>query len=210
MPQPSAGLPLRHPHPPAKQGFQGCTVYDCFGAGQKVSQVTFGGQDWRRAPESARQMFKVFPVVRDLHELLWYVTEALTLEAARSLHGELNRAQEETDRLTRQSPDVLLELDVDGHRQGINDLLLRASEFARAEVGHKKELRGADLIGADLQGTDLRGASLRGIPYRSRPASCRSEDGRRDRRRLERRRLEGCRPDREHLPHPVPARRGQG
>jgi len=145
-----------------KQGFQGCTVYDCFGAGQKVSQVTFGGQDWRRAPETAQQMFKVFPIVRDLHELLWYVTEALTIEAARSLHGELSRAQQETDRLTRQSPDVLVELDVDTHRQRINDLLLGASELARADVRHKKEHRGADLIGADLQGADLRGASLRG------------------------------------------------
>jgi len=145
-----------------KQGFQGCTVYDCFGAGQKVSQVTFGGQDWRRAPETAQQMFKVFPIVRDLHELLWYVTEALTLGAARSLHLELSRAQQETDRLTRQSPDVLVELDVDAHRQGINDLLLGASELARADVRHKKEHRGADLIGADLQGADLRGASLRG------------------------------------------------
>lgn len=145
-----------------KQGFQGCTVYDCFGAGQKVSQVTFGGQDWRRAPQTAQQMFKVFPIVRDLHELLWYVTEALTLGAARSLHLELSRAQQETDRLTRQSPDVLLELDVDTHRQGINDLLLGASELARADVRHKKEHRGADLIGADLQGADLRGASPRG------------------------------------------------
>lgn len=144
-----------------KQGFQGCTVYDCFGAGQKASQVTFGGQDWR-APQTAQQMFKVFPIVRDLHELLWYVTEALTLGAARSLHLELSRAQQETDRLTRQSPDVLLELDVDTHRQGINDLLLGASELARADVRHKKEHRGADLIGADLQGADLRGASLRG------------------------------------------------
>jgi uncharacterized protein YjbI with pentapeptide repeats len=26
-----------------QRGFAGCTVYDCFGAGQKVAQVTFGG-----------------------------------------------------------------------------------------------------------------------------------------------------------------------
>ena len=29
------------------EGFSGCTVYDCFGAGQKVSQGTFGGESWR-------------------------------------------------------------------------------------------------------------------------------------------------------------------
>jgi uncharacterized protein YjbI with pentapeptide repeats len=145
-----------------QQGFRGCTVYDCFGAGQKVSQVTLGGQDWRQAPSSSRQMFEVFPVVRDLHELLWYLSEALTLPAARSLHGELSRALGETEPLTRQSPDVLLELDLAAQRRGVNDLLLAASELARAGVRNRKDYRGADLIGVDLEGADLRGASLRG------------------------------------------------
>src|SRR5438270_12612197 len=31
------------------EGFPGCTAYDCFGAGQHVTQVTFRGVDWRRA-----------------------------------------------------------------------------------------------------------------------------------------------------------------
>jgi len=145
-----------------QQGFRGCTVYDCFGAGQRVSQVTFGGQDWRRAPRTAQQMFEVFPIMRDLHELLCYVTVALTLQAARPLHGELTRALEETERLAGQSPDALLELDVAAHRREVNDLLLGASELVRAGVRHKKDHRGDDLIGADLKGADLRGASLRG------------------------------------------------
>ena len=46
-----------------ERGFAGCTVYDCFGAGQQVSQVTFGGQDWRQAPQTAQQMFSVFPII---------------------------------------------------------------------------------------------------------------------------------------------------
>ncbi|MFE6856700.1 pentapeptide repeat-containing protein, partial [Streptomyces sp. NPDC057674] len=58
-------------------GFQGCTVYDCFGAGQQVSQVTFGGVSWREAPETASRMYDVFYVMRQLHELLRYLTEAL-------------------------------------------------------------------------------------------------------------------------------------
>lgn len=146
-----------------QQGFRGCTVYDCFGAGQKVSQITFGGQDWRRAPRTAKRMFEVFPIMRDLHELLWYLTEALTLRPARSLRGELSLAVEETERLTRDSPDALLKLDVTAHRRDVNALLLRASELVRAEVRHKKkDRRGADLIGAKLRGADLRGANLRG------------------------------------------------
>ncbi|MFF0160934.1 pentapeptide repeat-containing protein [Streptomyces sp. NPDC005263] len=146
------------------KGFNGCTVYDCFGAGQKVSQVTFGGQDWRTGPrEQARRMVDVFPVVRQLHELLWYLTEALTLPAARPVHADLREALERTEALTRGTPEELDALDVGEHRQEVNVLLLRASELVRAGVGgRKKNRRGADLMGARLKGADLRGANLRG------------------------------------------------
>ena len=146
-----------------QQGFRGCAVYDCFGAGQQVSHVTFGGQDWRQAPRTARQMFAVFPIMRQLHELLWYLTEALTLQPARPLHGELRLALDETERLTHNSPDALMELDVAAYRRDINALLRRTSELVRAKVRRPRtDHRGADLIGVDLKGADLRGANLRG------------------------------------------------
>jgi uncharacterized protein YjbI with pentapeptide repeats len=145
-----------------QRGFRGCTVYDCFGAGQQVSQVTFAGLDWRRAPQTAKQMFEVFPIMRALHELLWYLSAALALPAASPLSAELSSARAETARLTRQHPDVLLKLDVAAHQQAINALLLRTSELARARVRRKKDFRGADLIGGSFRNADLRGASLRG------------------------------------------------
>ncbi|MFI0784296.1 pentapeptide repeat-containing protein [Streptomyces lydicus] len=145
------------------RGFSGCTVFDCFGAGQKVSQVTFGGRDWRQAPGTARQMFDVFPVMRQLHELLWYLTEALGLPDARPVHTALRAALEKTERLTRGSAEELGRLDVPAHRGEVNALLLRTSELVRATVpGRKKERRGADLMGARLRKADLRGANLRG------------------------------------------------
>ncbi|WP_374223852.1 pentapeptide repeat-containing protein [Streptomyces sp. ISL-11] len=145
------------------EGFSGCTVYDCFGAGQKVSQVTFGGRSWRQDPQRARQMFDVFPVVRQLHELLWYLGEALGLGPARSLRGELRAALEETERLSLQAPEDLQNTDVGAQRARVNALLLRTSELVRAQVkGKKKDRRGADLIGAALRGANLQGASLRG------------------------------------------------
>jgi hypothetical protein len=108
-------------------------------------------------------MFEVFSIMRDLHELLWYLTEALTLQPARPLHGELSLALKKTERLTHNGPDALIELDVAAHRRAVNALLLRTSELVRAEVPHKKkDYRGAGLIGAKLKGADLRGANLRG------------------------------------------------
>jgi uncharacterized protein YjbI with pentapeptide repeats len=146
-----------------QRGFSGCAAYDCFGAGQKVAQVTYRGVDWRQAPETAPQMFAVFPIMRQLHELLWYLTEALSLEPARPLHAELQAARDATERLTHHGPDTLLTLDVAAHRQDVNMLLTRASALARAGCSNGTiDRRGADLIGADLRGADLRGANLRG------------------------------------------------
>ncbi|MFD7425738.1 pentapeptide repeat-containing protein [Streptomyces sp. NPDC059818] len=146
------------------EGFPGCTVYDCFGAGQKVSGETFGGQDWRAAPESAQQMFQVFPVMRQLHELLWYLTEAAELAPARPLHGEIGRLLDATERLTHLDAAAFADLDVAAHRDEVAALLSRTSELVRAGAPRKKKRsqRGADLIGARLKGADLRGADLRG------------------------------------------------
>lgn len=152
-------------------GFRGCTVYDCFGAGQKVSRLTFGGISWREAPESAKPMFDVFPLMRQLHELLWYLTEALTYPPARPIRTELKAALEETERLTLLDADAILKLDVSAHRDNVNKLLLRTSELVRNETlrtlkaassRRKTYGRGADLIGAKLRGADLRCANLRG------------------------------------------------
>jgi uncharacterized protein YjbI with pentapeptide repeats len=146
-----------------QRGFSGCATYDCFGAGQKVAQITFGGQDWRQTPGIADQMFSAFSVMRQLHELMWYLSEALRLEAARPLWTELRIALDKTERLTRSTPEALLELDVPEHRRKVNALLVRASELVRAGVREDRlDYRGADLMGKDLRNADLRGANLRG------------------------------------------------
>ena len=143
--------------------FPGCAAYDCFGAGQKVTQVTYSGRDWRANPELAEPMFATFAVMRQLHELLWYVAEALTLAPARPLRDPLARAYSETERLTLERPEVLRDLDVAAIRDEVNGLLQRASALARAEVRSRSpDRRGASLIGADLRRADLRAANLRG------------------------------------------------
>src|SRR5829696_9664565 len=80
------------------RGFPGCEVFDCFGAGQQLTQVTFAGRSWRETPEVAAAQFAVLPVMRQLHEILWYLTEARSLPAA-ALHEEVRTAQVRTERL---------------------------------------------------------------------------------------------------------------
>ena len=139
------------------KGFHGCVVFDCFGAGQRITQEMFGGRSWRDAPE----MLGLLGVVRQLHELMWLLTEALKLDEARKLHPRLRVALEEADRLAGGDPTGLRGTDVDAYRGKVNPLLQKASHLARAGT-ERKDYRGANLIGRSLRGAALKGASLRG------------------------------------------------
>jgi len=148
------------------RGFGGCAAFDCLGAGQKVAQVTFGGRDWRTDPTLATPMFAAFAVMRQLHELLWHLNEALALSSAGPFHEEIDEAFAATERLTNSGLDELVKLDVKQHRQQVNAVLRRVSDHVRERAGRSRRrgpnLRRADLAGKDLRDADLTGATLRG------------------------------------------------
>jgi hypothetical protein len=52
------------------RGFPACATFDCYGAGQRVTQQLFGGKSWRSSPELAARMFDAYSRYRVLHELM--------------------------------------------------------------------------------------------------------------------------------------------
>ncbi|ROP56925.1 MULTISPECIES: pentapeptide repeat-containing protein [unclassified Rathayibacter] len=151
------------------EGFAGCTVFDCFGAGQKVSMQTFGGVSWRSDAEVRARMFAVFPLMRRLHELLWYLDVALGLrEVDAALRDAVRVRFDAVHALTLADADAILAADVDAEYGAARPLLIAASAAARHDGPRRRRhgrLRlqpGADLVAAALAGADLRGADLRG------------------------------------------------
>ena len=57
-----------------EDGWSGCATFDCFGAGQQVSQVTYGGVSWREH-DNLGEMAAVLSVMRLLHEMLAHLAE---------------------------------------------------------------------------------------------------------------------------------------
>lgn len=152
------------------QGFKGCTVFDCLGAGQKVSQTTFNGQDWRQSPEISEKMFRVFPIMEQLYEMIAYVAEALSHKVDSSLFNKLRVQLEQLQRATELEADALLAIDIPNYRLPVNILLLETSEQIRQSLivkmkeknAQKYDNRGVDWMGKNLKKKDLRATNLRG------------------------------------------------
>ncbi|MBN6189189.1 pentapeptide repeat-containing protein [Aneurinibacillus sp. BA2021] len=148
------------------KGFHGCVSYECFGAGQHVSQNVYKGKDWRDSKEKAKEMFAVFPIVQQLHEMLYYLTQALERTETAPFQNEIKQAYDETVQMTNRAPEEIVSIDIPSHRMVVNDLLVKTSHAVRQGIiqknTKKKANRGFDYVGANLKGADLRGANLRG------------------------------------------------
>ncbi|MFJ4168848.1 pentapeptide repeat-containing protein [Paenarthrobacter sp. NPDC089714] len=151
------------------RGFSGCTVFDCFGAGQVVSQQIFRGVSWTDDPSARTSMFAVFKVVRQLHEMLWYLEDVpqRTYDPERAdVALQLSRT---ILAITGGDPAAVVRADVERLHGEVRRLLLEVSEEVRGSYGAEGSrtydggLRpGADLAGAELARRRLCGADLRG------------------------------------------------
>ncbi|QBR93197.1 pentapeptide repeat-containing protein [Nocardioides euryhalodurans] len=166
-----------------EDGWPGCTAFDCFGAGQHVSQVTYAGTSWREH-DNLGEMAAVLSVVRQLHEMLAHLTEV----QRRAPHAGAAAVREELLALTHTDPVTLLSADLDEVRSRVSPVLrdatrrlhgpgrpmpddlagadLRSKDLVRADLRGSlliaADLRGVDLARADLLGADLRDADVRG------------------------------------------------
>jgi hypothetical protein len=160
------------------RGFAGCTVFDCLGAGQRVT-TAFAGRDWR-TPEVAAPMFAAFGVTRQVHELLWYLDEARERAPDPALDAEWAR-------LVDDDPATC---DVDAARDRVGALLRAASERLRTPPAGESSFPARRVVVSDTASRDSRHSESR-IPTRSddvRRNGSGAEGGRRGRSRRDDRR----------------------
>lgn len=137
-------------------GWSGCSRFDCFGAGQHVSQVTYAGRSWREHGNLG-EMAAVLSVMRQLHEML-----ALLDEADRRGTGSAAPLLAHVVALVHSTPAQLLAVDLDDIRTWVRPCLDHTRQAAAERWPEAVDHFRHDLAGRDLRGRDLRGANLTG------------------------------------------------
>ncbi len=154
----------------ANRGYNGCLSFDCLGAGQKISQVTFRG-DGDEGLQPSDKILEAFQLMRQLHELLWYLLEALDRAEAVRESIKIRELYDKIHALTLLEYQRLILVDISLYRAEVNAILLDVSEGVRGKVkkvmdSSLKTLKGlrprADFAGQDLRGYDLSGGNFRG------------------------------------------------
>lgn len=137
-------------------GWRGCTIFECFGAGQQVSQATYAGVSWRDPSVNRGEMAAVFSAMRIIHEMLFHLEDAL----ARRSDDVATALQHRLMLLRTATPATVLAVDLDDLIEEVGDVLARISAEVRGQ--HAPEHRNMESIGRDLRREDLLDSNLRG------------------------------------------------
>lgn len=165
------------------KNMRGCLAYDCFGAGQKVTQNCFPKVDWKNNPDHANEIFQVFQIVFQLHQMEWYLLEALSLTDDEHLKSDIKSFISENERLTSLSLDEILNLNIESYRLDVNKILKQLSSMITVSSNEKngkdylgqnfkyanlnyKDFSMALLIAADFEGCSLLGTNFLGADMR--------------------------------------------
>lgn len=101
-----------------QRGFPACVTFDCYGAGQRVTQQLFGGKSWKSSPGLAPRMFEAYRRYRALHELLALLEVAIERVAVREARP-LRELSQSIDALCESGVAVVDTISIDVLRQDV-------------------------------------------------------------------------------------------
>ena len=101
------------------RGFPGCVAFDCYGAGQRVTEEVLHGASWRASPESAAGAFAAYETLLVLHRLMAMLALAEAALAPPRQRESIRGKRAELDALCR----------TDAARSGTLDLTAIKSEI---------------------------------------------------------------------------------
>jgi len=130
-----------------KQKMKGCLGYDCFGAGQKVSQTIYHNANWQTDQAKSQEIFDVFLVVFQVHQILYFLAEAKTMIPARELWNNVNALIKKGRDICNASPQEILAFDIDEYKKQVNECLRKVSSLISLKDNHNKEEHKMNFVG---------------------------------------------------------------
>lgn len=147
-------------HELEKRNMKGCIGYDCFGAGQHVTQFIYKGETWQSSKEQSTQIFDVFIKIFQLYQIRYFLEESMTIVSAKQLWSDIEKLLYENKILCELTPQEIINIDVDSYRNKVNKLLKKVCESISKCFNHKNHKGSTDYLGRSFKDRNMSGVDL--------------------------------------------------
>lgn len=125
-----------------QQGFPGCVAFDCYGAGQRVTNEMFQGTTWNKSAETAKKMFHAFTRFCVLHEIMALLSIAQQRVTEKDIQNNLDGKYLELEALCQEETENPGSIDIPMIKRQTTELL-RGLESTSAVTLLKSEAGGS-------------------------------------------------------------------
>ena len=147
-------------HELEKRNMKGCIGYDCFGAGQHVTQAIYKGKTWQTSQEQAQEIFDVFIIIFQLYQIRYFLEEAKLVIPAKRLWNDIQNLINENETLSNYTPQNILNIDVESYRNRVNIILKQVCTSIRKCLKNNDNRRLTDFLGRSFKKKDMSGLDL--------------------------------------------------
>lgn len=146
-------------HDLESMGMKGCIGYDCFGAGQYLTQEVYGGLSWQTQSERIKEICDLFIVVYRIFQLRFFLYESKKLISSETLLPTINQLLEENEAISKLSIKEMLQYPIDSYQDRVNQILKKScvelNKFIGAENITETNFLNKNFRGKDLSGFDF-------------------------------------------------------
>jgi len=141
-----------------KQKMKGCIGYDCFGAGQHVTQSVYQGKTWNDLFEQSAEIFDVFTVVFQLHQIRYFLIESMLFSIVKPLEKEIHTLYVENIKICHSSIKEILSFDLEKYKTTVNLVLKQLCNLLLRNTNNKES--SIEFFGKSFKGKNMSGINL--------------------------------------------------
>lgn len=147
-------------HELEKRNMKGCIGYDCFGAGQHVTQYIYKGETWQTSKELSEEMFNVFVIIFQLYQIRYFLEEAILVIPAKELWSDIENFINENKTICNSTPQSIINFDIEGYRNRVNIILRQVSASILKCFKNSDNRKLTDFLGRSFKNRDMSGLDL--------------------------------------------------
>lgn len=143
-----------------KKNMKGCIGYDCFGAGQHVTQHIYIGKTWSDSPECAQEIFDVFIIIFQLYQIRYFLEESILIVSAKNLGDNIQKLINENKSICNDIPQNIINFDIECYRSKVNIILKQVSSSILKKFKNVDNAKSIDFLGRSFKKKDMSGLDL--------------------------------------------------
>ena len=143
-----------------KRKMKGCIGYDCFGAGQQVTQTIYSGQTWQNTPGLAKEIYDVYIAVFQLYQIRYFLLEVMSINPAKMLRNNIKPLIEENEIICNSKPQDILKFHIENYRKKANVFLRQVCSLLPKNLCCLNKKCPSDFLGRNFKNKDFSGLDL--------------------------------------------------